>query len=136
MGSIQPNATRARTQSKLNRVSSLLHGPSEMANCCAPSSTISGTHVTVTAWFGVDKHRTSAVGDTFPTTKNSSGTCEPSSDVFRTKVAASKNVEQSDPIHPPSHKHTAVGMHLPFELQSFGQDARADGAADPAGAIG
>jgi hypothetical protein len=32
--------------------------------------------------------------------------------------------------------HTDVGMHLPFELQSFGQDARADGADDPAGAGG
>ena len=56
--------------------------------------------------------------------------------MFRTKVAASKNVEQSDPVHPPSHKHTAVGMHLPFELQSFGHRSRTDGAAVAAGAIG
>jgi hypothetical protein len=46
------------------------------------------------------------------------------------------NEEQSDPVQPPLQTHTEVGMHLPFELQSFGQDARADGAADPAGAVG
>jgi hypothetical protein len=38
-------------------------------------------------------------------------------------------VEQSDPVQPPLHTHTDVGMHLPFELQSFGHDARTDGAA-------
>jgi hypothetical protein len=51
-------------------------------------------------------------------------------------VAVSINEEQSNPVHPPLQTHTEVGMQVPFELQSFGQDARADGAADPAGAIG
>ena len=51
-------------------------------------------------------------------------------------AAASINEEQSNPVHPPSHEHTDVGMHLPFELQSFGHAPRTDGTAVVAGAIG
>jgi hypothetical protein len=50
-------------------------------------------------------------------------------------VAASINEEQSDPVQPPSHAHTDVGMQVPLELQSFGHDARTDGVDVAAGAI-
>ena len=145
--SFQPDATRARTQPKLKRVSSLLHGPTETSNCCAPSSRRSGTPLNVTVWFGrpgsstssastltsdswelCSAHRTSAVGDRPPTTENTSGACEPSSDVLLRTVAASINAEQSSPVHPPSHKHIDVGRHVPFEVQSLGHEARSDGA--------
>jgi hypothetical protein len=76
------------------------------------------------------------VGDRSPSTENASSAFEPSSEVLWSKVAASTNKEQSNPVQPPLHTHTDVGMHLPFELQFFGQDARTDGAADPAGAVG
>jgi hypothetical protein len=65
-----------------------------------------------------------------------SSACAPSSDVLPSTAAASINEEQSNPVHPPSHEHTDVGMHLPFELQSFGHDPRTDGTAVVAGAIG
>lgn len=76
------------------------------------------------------------MGDTSPATENTSSACEPSSDVFPSMVAVSINEEQSDPVQPPLHAHTDVGMQVPLELQSFGHDARADGAAVAAGAIG
>ena len=69
------------------------------------------------------------MGDTSPATENTSSACEPSSDVLPSKAAASMNVEQSGPVHPPSHTHTDVGRHLPFALQSFGHGLRTDGAA-------
>jgi hypothetical protein len=55
--------------------------------------------------------------------------------VFRSIDAASINVEQSDPAHPPLQMQIDVGRHLPFALQSFGHaGARTDGAAAAAGA--
>ena len=69
------------------------------------------------------------MGDTSPTTENTSSACELNSDVLPSKAAASMNVEQSDPVHPPSQTHTDVARHLPFALQSFGHGLRTDGAA-------
>ena len=126
-----------------------------MANCCVPSSRMSGTPLTATVWFVqpgcstssasalasdvrelCSAHRTSAVGDRSPATENASSACEPSSDVLPSTVAASMNEEQSDPVQPPLQTHTEVGMQVPLELQSFGHDARTDGEAVAAGAIG
>ena len=129
-----------------------------MANCCGPSSRMSGTPLTATdsfvrpggstssasvvaseAWELRSTHRTSAVGGASPAMEKTNIACERSSDVLPSMVAASINEEQSDPVHPPLQTHTEVGMQVPLELQSFGHDARTDGgdvAADAVGEIG